>query len=391
MMEAFFSFDTLGCWLFLLLLLVLGDCLAGFTRGRVPAILIAGLFFMLISWTGILPDSMAETAGIAPFSSLCTGLLIAGLGASMKIRTLLQQWKVVVLAVLVYLCQTAVILLLLTLLYDWNLALGAVPGGSMTALMIQSRAAELGHDKTIVLSVLFFSTQGFIAATLAGIFVRRESRRLLAAREGHEMAPLFAEKQEDGAAQGTRKDFFSFSPYGNLCKLLLIVWLSDRVGTTLGINSYILCLLMGMAAAGLRFVTPDTVDQSGAKTFLYYVLMASIMTGYGRATPALFRQMLIPLLLVLSIETLIVLLVSPALGQRLGFSRDMGICLGANIMMGFPLNMIIAEGIAADLTEKPEERAYLKASLALPMVIAGLSTTTTLAVLAGGILSGLMN
>ncbi len=384
-MDKLFSFDTIQAGLIILLLLVLGDFLARKCGGKVPAMLFAGILFMLISWTGIFPPNMAEAAGISGLASAATGIVIAGMGASMSIRTFIDNWRVVVLAIASYLILTALIMLVLGSLYGVNLALGAVPGGSMTALIIQQRAAEFGYDDTIVLSVLFFSTQGLVACLIAGHYVKRESDRLLAVPKDQQGASITAPR-------AARKDgFFSRSSFGDLAKLYLVSWLAARVGSLIGLNQFILCLIFGVLGAAAGFLDRETIKRSGCEVFFFFALMGTVMSGYTRATPQMFAYMLVPLLLVLALESAVVLFVSPLFGKLLGFGRDMSVCLGSNIMMGFPLNMMIANGIAETLTDDEEEREYLENQIATRMVIAGLSTTTSVAVLMGGLLVNLMH
>jgi len=54
-------------------------------------------------------------------------------------------------------------------------------------------------------------------------------------------------------------------------------------------------------------------------------------------------------------------------------------------------SLISPSEVLPSLTEDPDERAYLQSQVATRMVIAGLSTTTSVAVLTGGLLVGLMH
>ncbi len=385
-MAEFFTFDTVQAGLFFLLLLLVGDFLSRKTNGRLPAILFSGLLFMLISWTGILPDGLLETAGIADLSAIGTGMIIVGMGASMSVRTFLDNWRVVVLAISVYFLQLAAVLGLLGSLYDLNLALGAIPGGSMTALIIQQRATALGYDDTVVLSVLFFSTQGLIACFISGRYVRKESARLLKNRQAGAEGARITE-----LPPARRDAFFSPSNFGNLAKAYLIVWLASRLAGLIGLNQFVLCLVLGVLSAQLGFLDKDLMRGTGSEVFFNFVLLSTVISGFAKATPAMFAQMLVPLLLALTADSLVILLLAPLIGKPLGFSRDMAISLGSNVMMGFPLNMMISNGVAESLTEDPEEREFLRGQIATRMVIAGLSTTTTVAVLMGGLLVKLMH
>lgn len=283
-----------------------------------------------------------------------------------------------------YVLQAVVILLVLSLLLGFNTAIGALPGGSMTALIIQQRAAQLGLDDTIVLSVLYFSTQVIVASLLASHHIKKEAQRLLA--QPHEAAA--ATETQDARSKAI--PFFDQSNFGALCKLYLIAWLASKAGALTGINQFILCMIFGVLAAHLGFVDKQTVSRSGTESFFFFVLMATIITGFAKATPAMFAQMLGLLLLVFALQILVTYLATPLLGRLLGFSRDMSVALGSNVMMGFPTNMILADEVAGHLTQDPAEREYLSRQIASRMVIAGLSTTTTLAVFTGGLLVNFM-
>ena len=379
-MSGLFTFDSIQSGALLLVFLAAGEQLSKKLRGRLPAVLLAGLMFMAVSWTGAVPADLMASSGFSALVTLATGLIIVSMGASMSLRTFAENWRVVALAVCTYLTQAGAILLVLSLLWGFDLALGGLPGGSMTALIIQQRAAELGHDDTIVLSVLFFSTQAIVGSLLAGHHVRRESARLLALpRRGQASAP--EEQGRKAAGQ---------SSYGALCRLYLTVWTASRVGELIGVNLFILCLLFGVLGAHVGFLDKETMKRSGAESFLFFLMMANIVAGFARATPAMFAQMLLPVALVFALEVGATYLVSPLLGRLLGFSRDMSVALGSNIMMGFPLNMMLSGEIAESLTEDAEDRAYLRREVAAKMVIAGLSTTTSLAVFAGGVLVNYM-
>ena len=383
-MSGILTFDTFQAGAVLLVFMVAGDWLAKKLKGRLPSVLIAGLFFMLVSWTGVFPENLMELGGFSSLTSVATALIITGMGASMSLRTFAANWRVVVLAVCSYLCQAGAILGILSCFMGFDTAVGALPGGSMTALIIQQRAAELGYDDTIVLSVLFFSTQAIVGSLLAGHYVRRESRRLLALPRTEDR------RKEEEKPVAKALAFFDGSNYGNLCKLYILAWVSSKIGALIGVNSYILCLFLGVLGAAAGFVDQETIKRTGMENFLYFVMMGNIVAGFGRAAPEVFARMVLPVAAVFAIEVGVTCLFSPLLGKMLGFTREMSVALGSNIMMGFPLNMMLSTEIAQSLTDSEEERAYLSTEVASKMVIAGLSTTTSLAVFAGGLLANCM-
>ena len=119
-------------------------------------------------------------------------------------------------------------------------------------------------------------------------------------------------------------------------------------------------------------------------------MMCAVISGFSSATPQMFTQMLPPLLLVLAVEVISVLLVSMTVGQLLGLSGPMSRALAMNIMIGFPMNMLISQEIIQSLTEDPARREILTAEISSRMIIGGMVSTTVLATAAAGLLAGLM-
>ena len=383
-MEQFLAFDAVQSGAVLLTLLVIGDFVSKKLRGRIPAVLVAGLAFMLISWTGALPTSLMESGGFSGLVTIATSLIIVNLGASMSIKTFIANWKVAALAMCTYLAVSVTVVGTLSLFLGFNTAAGTLPGGAMTAMIIQQRGAEIGCDDAVVLSVLYFSTKTIIATILANRHIRREAARLLslpADQQGASQSPAPVAKE---------LKLFDRSGYGNLCKLYLVAWLASRAATLTGVNVYLLCMIFGVLGAQAGFVDKQTLGGSGAEKFFMFLMMANIVSGFGKATPSMLTQMVVPLVVAYVLEIAMLYIVPPLLGRVLGFTRDMSVALGTNVMMGFPLNMMISTEIAENLTEDPEQRKYLGDQIASKMVIAGLSTTTSLAVFAAALVAGWM-
>ena len=76
------EFDVLQSGLVILLLLALGDVLTHFTRGAVPAVLFAGLAYMLCCWAGVLPGDLLESSGLGELPAAVMMMVIVNMGAS---------------------------------------------------------------------------------------------------------------------------------------------------------------------------------------------------------------------------------------------------------------------------------------------------------------------
>lgn len=377
------EFDVLQSGMVILLILVLGELVSNRCRGIVPSILIAGLLYTVGCWSGIVPKGIVDLAGIGSLASVAMMLVVVNMGTSMSISEFIANWKVVALSAITFAGQVLALFLVVGSVYDINTAVGGLPGGTATALIVQERARGFGYDRIVVLSVLILATQALVGCPVASHCVKLEAARL---RTVPRTVPT--EQDSDGAAQREAKK--KTLQYGPLLRLYGVAWLASRLEMLIGLSRYVLCLLLGLLLSGLGLLKKNELAASKSDGFLFFLLMSAVISGFSAATPQMFAQMLPPLLLVLLTELVSVTCVSLAAGHFLGFSRPMRVAIGINIMIGFPVNMLISQEVIGQLTEDPEEQAYLMSQIATKMVIGGMVSTTFLATATAGVLVSLM-
>ena len=189
------EFDVLQSGLVILLLLALGDVLTHFTRGAVPAVLFAGLAYMLCCWAGVLPEDLLDSSGLGELPAAVMMMVIVNMGASMDLSKFISNWRVVLLAVLVFAGQILVLFAVVGGIYGINTAVGGLPGGMAAALIVQERARALGYEQIITLSVLIMTTQALVGGPAATLCIKKEAARLLSSEE------TLPEKHEDAGAE----------------------------------------------------------------------------------------------------------------------------------------------------------------------------------------------
>ena len=123
---------------------------------------------------------------------------------------------------------------------------------------------------------------------------------------------------------------------------------------------------------------------------MFFLLMAVVLAGFSTTTPQMFTQMLPPLLLILLTDLVAITLLSALVGRMLGFSPYMGIALGMNIMIGFPLNMLISQDVIYRLVVDEHKRSLLMSDIGDRMVICGMISVTFLSTTAASFLVALM-
>ena len=120
------------------------------------------------------------------------------------------------------------------------------------------------------------------------------------------------------------------------------------------------------------------------------MMMVNVINGYSSATIDMFIDLMAPLVSVLLVDVISIFILSRFIGKLLKFSKPMSFAISLNVMIGFPLNLMIAQDIINFLAESPEENRILNQKIASKMVIAGFTSVTFLSTIGAGLLVGMM-
>ena len=378
-----FEFDMIQCGLIILVLMVLGEMVSHKMKAAIPAILVSALLYMVAVWTGLVPNTLVKTSGLTTLTSISMMFVILNMGASIDLKELMDNWKVVALAAISYFCQIGAMILVISLLFGRNMAIGCLPGGASVALMVQERARSLGYNEVILLSAMLISVKGLVSCPLASLFVKKEVKRRLA--EG-----IIINKEEvwENNLQLDSSGIKKESSFAALCRFFLAAWFASRLEMMTGISRYVFCLVLGVLFTQIGFLYKNIMDQTRSHGMLMLMMMTMVLEGFSSSTPELFAKMLVPVTCVLAVEVTSIALNSMIFGRFFGFSREMSFLVCLNVMVGFPLNMMLAQDIIGFLVKDPEEGEVLNREIATRMVIAGFTSVTFLSTVTMGVLVG---
>lgn len=382
-----FEFDIIQCGLFVLILMVAGEGISKKMKAVIPSILASSLLFLILMWTHVLPSTLIDDSGLISLASIAMMFVITGMGISTNPKELIDNWRVVALAALTYIGQTLILLIVISLVFDRNTALGALPGGAAVALIVQEHARELGYENIVVFSVLLVSIQGLAACPLVSWMLRKEvvhyqkiKEKTNTSKTDTYIKDIAVKGETDGAA----------SPYWSILRFYVVAWIASRLEICTGISKYVFCLILGILLTKLGFFRKNEMDRSKSHGFLSLMMMTSVINGFSRSTPDMFLELMKPLVCVLLVDVVSIFVLSRFIGKFLKFSKQMSFAIGLNVMVGFPLNLMLAQDIINFLATSPEENEILNQQIASKMVIAGFTSVTFLSTIGAGVLVGLM-
>ena len=382
-----FEFDMIQCGMFVMFFMVIGELVSKKMKAAIPAILVSALLYMCAVWSGFVPTTMVKTSGLTTLTSVAMMFVILNMGATINAKELMANWRVVALAAISYFLQIGVMILVLSLLYDRNIAIGSLPGGASVAIMIQERARSLGYNQVVLLSAMLISVKGLVSCPLASLGVKMEVRRRI--KEGI----LKGTTTENGTMPQVSYDssvIRSESSFMAICRFFLAAWLASRLEMLTGVSRYVFCLILGVLLTQIGFLYKNIMDQTKSNGMLMLMMMTMVLEGFSSSTPELFMKMLLPAVSVLAVEVIAIFINSQIFGRFFGFSREMSFLICLNVMVGFPLNMMLAQDIIGFLVEDPDEIEVLNREIATRMVIAGFTSVTFLSTVTMGMLVGLI-
>lgn len=399
-----FTFDLIQCGLLVLGLMVAGEVISHKMKAVIPSILASAVLFVALLWSGILPKDLVETSGLMHLTTIAMMFTIIGMGASLNLQELLANWRVVVLAASSYLGQILILLLVISALFGRNIAIGSLPGGAAVALIIQEQARALGLDQIVVLSVLLVSIQGLIACPIVSWMLRMEVLRIQ--KSGIQPAiytdscsrtsgktdssasaaddPVSSAVSEKAAKQKSRSSHQS--PYWSLLRFYVVAWAASRLDLYTGISRYVFCLLLGVLFVRIGFLSRNEMERSKSQGILSLMMMINVLNGFSALTPEMFGDLLLPVVCILLTDIISIFILSMLFGKLLHFSRPMGFALSLNVMIGFPLNLMLAQDIVDFLAKNESEKALLNQQIASRMVIGGFTSMTFLSTIGAGLL-----
>ena len=372
-----FEFDAIQSILILSGLMFAGEFLAKRLKGMLPAVLVSALALMALVWGGLIPESIVESTGFTGLTSFVFMIVIMDMGASTNFHELWANRNVVILAAAALVFQIVTLLLVIGAAFGLNTSIAGLPGGSSVMMIVQERARQLGYDRFVTQSVVLMSTQSLIGAPLVALFVRREVKRLrVNPRE------LAAVRKSEARSEEEKGD----SVYLAFFKLTAGAWIATRLERYTGFSRYAYCLIVGVVLKELGFLKKNELDATNSRGLVFFIMMTAILSGFCGTDAKLMLSVLAPVGCILACDVAAICLFSPVLGRRLGFSREMSMAIGMQIMIGFPLNMMISQDIVSLASGDEEEREKLMASVGTRLVIAGITSLTMLSVIFASLL-----
>ncbi|MFD2043414.1 hypothetical protein ACFSTA_03390 [Ornithinibacillus salinisoli] len=373
-------------------LIAFGEWLSIKSRARVPMLLTAMVGFLVLSWTGIFPSDIMEKSTLGALGAILIGPAILHMGTMIPFSLLKSQIKAVLIALGGLVVSGALILVIISLIFDYPTAVagvGPVSGGIIALIVTSEKLTEIGLSSLVVIPALVVAFQGVLGMPLALNIMRRYALRLQKDIDNGTFVPMATEEELNGTDQVEEKS----NPLKSSATLkLFFVFVGAAIGITLGeitpIHYTLWCLAIGVVGLKLKLFEPKALEKSNSFTLTMIVIIFVAVGSMAGVTPQEAVNNLPSVLLILLIGTFGLSLGGYVMSKVFKWHPYKGMPVALTALFGFPGDYILCEEVSRSIARNKKEEKLIFNELLAPMLIGGFTTVTVASVVIAGILVG---
>ena len=390
-----------------MLVWTISDWVSKKTASLLSSLFVASLIFLIGFMSGLFPEDLLASSSLLSLAGVVVGFIIVHLGTMISLDDFKKQWRTLLIGIATVV-GIGVLLLVAGLVFgggqrdgaydqvaatalDYVIAgVGALSGGTISVLLVQDAALDVGLTSVAVFPVLIAALQGLIGFPLTSLILRQEAARLKDEyRAGRIEAP--APPEQGPAAEGMLPAFLRTTP-GTLFCVGVVVLASQLIsGLTNGIlNTFVAALIFGIGLRTAGVFKPSVLNGIDAFGLMMLAILIMVFGPLATLEPADLARLAVPLLIAFVAGLLGIALFAAVTGKLLGFSVPMSIAIGLTSLYGFPGTMILSQEAAKGAGESPEEVAAIESEILPKMIVAGFSTVTITSVIVTGFIAPLI-
>lgn len=382
----------------ILALIAVGEIISIITRARVSMFLVALVGYLLLIWMGIIPkDLIGDSKFIEVGAVLGTAPIIIHMGTLIPLKAIRTQWKAVAISLLGIIFGAGLILLLVTIVYDYKTAVagtGPLTGGVVAFLVTSEGLKEVGFASLVTISALILSLQSLFGMPLSANLLRRYAIKF---RNQVDAGTYTAAALEAGVnnlfdSEKAEEQNVTWIPKKYQTNLILLfqLFIGGAIAVVLdnftGIPYSLWALVLGMGGRLIGFYPDRVMERANAFTVGMAGLVFLIIATMNDTTFSMFISYLPETFLIIFVG-IVGIFIGGFIGSKL-FKMDplkaLPVALTATV--GFPGDYLVCEEISRSVGRNKEEEEMILNEILTPMLIGGFTTVTVGSVVIASIL-----
>ncbi|AUJ26958.1 hypothetical protein [Virgibacillus dokdonensis] len=371
-------------------LIALGEWLSIVSRARIPMLLTAMTGFLVLVWTGIFPGDILEKSQFAALGAILIGPAIVHMGTLIPIALLKSQIKAVFISLGGILVASAIILIVVSLAFDYATAVagvGPLSGGIIALIVTSEELAAVGKSSLVVIPALVVAFQGVLGMPLALNFMRRYALKLQKQIDANTFIPMDASVMYREASSATEQ----ISPLKQSLTLkLFYVFVGAAIGVALGeltpIHYSLWCLAIGIIGLKLGLLESKSLEQANSFSITMVAIIFVVIGTMAGVSPQDVLANLPSILMILILGTFAIALGGYVMSKLVKWDVLKGMPVALTALFGFPADYILCEEVSRSVARNKQEEKIIFNELLAPMLIGGFTTVTVASVVLAGIL-----
>jgi len=413
-----------------MLVWTVSDFVAKKTKSLLSSLFVASIIFLIGFLTGIFPEDLLSSSSLLGLAGVVVGFIIVHLGTMISLDDFKKQWRTLLIGIATVI-GIGIALFIAGLAFgggvrpgvydavaaarpmDFVIAgVGALSGGTISVLIVQEAALDVGLTSVAVFPVLIAALQGLIGFPLTSLILRREAARLKAEYRAGNLAAAGAgatvtesesrrparvveatetrtETRTEARTESRLPAAFRNTP-GTLFVVGVVVLIATLINdVTDGIlNTFVVALVFGIALRTFGIFKPSVLAGIDALGLMMLAILILVFGPLATVEPADLGSLALPLLLAFVFGIAGIAVFAALTGKLVGYTVPMSIAIGLTALFGFPGTMILSQEAAKGAGESDDEVAAIEGQILPKMIVAGFSTVTITSVIVTSIIAG---
>jgi hypothetical protein len=390
--------DSISAITILMVLFAVGDLIAAKTKGTISMVLFVSIALLVGFWVG-LPKTIIDDSKILSLSTLAAAMIIISVGTLIDFDELIQQWRVVILAILSIIAISLAVFLVGEPLIGKLMAITGAPivmGGTVAVIIMTSALKAKGIADLAIWCVLLYIMHKFVGIPIASVMLKREGNRVVKLfREN-----LFVGETDVVDKEKPRRSLKVIpdlpkalqTPFVLLAKVCIVAAISAKLSalTNGTINVFIMYLFLGVILTEIGFLEKDILKKANSNGIIMFMCLMIVFASLTQATPQIILSFIKPLLIILCIAVVAILVTCLFSCRMLKFTREMAIAIGVCCFFGFPTSYYICHEVANAVGQNEAEKKIVLDHILPKMIIAGFVTISISSVCVAGFMVNLL-
>ncbi|THJ66723.1 hypothetical protein E8P82_07205 [Arthrobacter echini] len=371
--------------------IALGELVSIWSRARVPSLLVAMLSIFLFAQLGLVPETVIEDSLLPQIYAVLVIPLLFHMGSLIPLRTMLKQWRSVLIALsgmLTAVLALAAIVIPLFSFQHFVAGAGPLSGGIVaTGLTTDGLTAAGVASAIVVLPALVLMMQSLPAMPLTNFLLRRYAMNL---RDSGELANLAARAENE--EQSSRKKLITFpaSLAENNLFMLFCVLVGGSIATLLAVPTRvpasILGLVLGIASTAIGLTPERAMERSNSFGIAMAGVVAIVMAPLVTASMSDVIAALLPMVIILVVGGFGITAGGFIATKLLRWKPQLGMSVALTAMYGFPADYLLTNEVARSVGRDEMERDQLKDAMLPAMLVGGFTSVSAGSVVIASVL-----